>query len=899
TKKLLNMPTRNLTNITIKKLEDKNLNTYYLIVNNDNQDEAYFCFEKTVKEGTEDVNEPIKIALTGSLDLEKIGLANLEELIFFTSPGNNNDHEISDRQSLREIDLSYSKKLNNLTLTNNSQLTKITCCVCPSLQLHGLTLKNLPKLEELNIAYTGIDSGLESFPKSLKAVYCDGTKLEPQLKGCEEGGKRLAFLGTDEEIVAKKAAKEVPEKVVVLSIEFKGEGNRNEALVDTLKLGNRNNLAPKLFPKKHLDISKKKDYQEGKDYWVTVTAQQKGIIFDCIAKVEKVEGLEERSDKDQVKGFYTSIDVYDLDCKIEVSGNGHIEFINKNNPDEISQTIPLKLEKYKKLKSFSDHLNEKVNELHSLKNFKSSSRTLATYLSLLKALSDYDKEGGVKSENSPLDQVLKLQTSLNLGKVIVDSSHEIYELSVKENPSKGSSEILSKLGTAADVLNLVLDAVEIGMAHNEEERFASEVQLALDAVELTLSIATDGLATIPWMAVDYIVNKLIEDDIQHRQLLQGESKNVVEQFWQYDQDYDIKNFKAFEVGNNNVLPLGLSCPMIKKTTEEIVTKGKVRPENSQAIIKEIDLTNDKEVKITFDSQLIYESHPETLLHKSEQATIDLSNLPKHDNNLLRVILPTALGCRIDYSYAGTDLSASGEELNLIKKIQDESKKIVFRFLYGDKEASFECSIPLPPQADEEHKDYESYKEIFKKNISYEFDCKDSKKVGQILNEIRVKNDKGLFKIDFNNKEGKYLIPLVLDEARFSDGAVGIKNYLEKLNHFAKRYVEVRNHYRIYEKKKAMLVTTQGNDQLYYFFPEKKMVLYQEKKGTEIEKIKDIEQVSIQNFDGKDNVIATHTVLGAILLLEGNQKTLLQITNFKPNIEGIEKTKLQNYKERGE
>jgi hypothetical protein len=28
-----------------KKLEDKNFNTYYLIVNNDNQDEAFFCFE--------------------------------------------------------------------------------------------------------------------------------------------------------------------------------------------------------------------------------------------------------------------------------------------------------------------------------------------------------------------------------------------------------------------------------------------------------------------------------------------------------------------------------------------------------------------------------------------------------------------------------------------------------------------------------------------------------------------------------------------------------------------------------------------------------------------------------------------------------------------------------------
>ena len=45
----------NLTNITIKKLEDKNFNTYYLVVNNDNNDEAFFCFEKTVKEGWNDL----------------------------------------------------------------------------------------------------------------------------------------------------------------------------------------------------------------------------------------------------------------------------------------------------------------------------------------------------------------------------------------------------------------------------------------------------------------------------------------------------------------------------------------------------------------------------------------------------------------------------------------------------------------------------------------------------------------------------------------------------------------------------------------------------------------------------------------------------------------------------
>jgi len=49
------MPTLNLKNITIKKLEDRNLNTYYLIVNQDNSDEAFFCFEKAVKEGWNDL----------------------------------------------------------------------------------------------------------------------------------------------------------------------------------------------------------------------------------------------------------------------------------------------------------------------------------------------------------------------------------------------------------------------------------------------------------------------------------------------------------------------------------------------------------------------------------------------------------------------------------------------------------------------------------------------------------------------------------------------------------------------------------------------------------------------------------------------------------------------------
>jgi len=48
------MLTLNLKNITIKPKEDKNLNPYYLIIDNDN-DNAYFCFSGAVKSGWEDL----------------------------------------------------------------------------------------------------------------------------------------------------------------------------------------------------------------------------------------------------------------------------------------------------------------------------------------------------------------------------------------------------------------------------------------------------------------------------------------------------------------------------------------------------------------------------------------------------------------------------------------------------------------------------------------------------------------------------------------------------------------------------------------------------------------------------------------------------------------------------
>ena len=51
------MPSTTLTNPILKKLTDINQNTYYLLVNPDNQDEAYFCFPKTVVAGWNELEQ--------------------------------------------------------------------------------------------------------------------------------------------------------------------------------------------------------------------------------------------------------------------------------------------------------------------------------------------------------------------------------------------------------------------------------------------------------------------------------------------------------------------------------------------------------------------------------------------------------------------------------------------------------------------------------------------------------------------------------------------------------------------------------------------------------------------------------------------------------------------------
>ena len=45
------MKLKELTNIKIIQKQDRNLNTYYIIFNQNSTNEAYFCWERTIKIG--------------------------------------------------------------------------------------------------------------------------------------------------------------------------------------------------------------------------------------------------------------------------------------------------------------------------------------------------------------------------------------------------------------------------------------------------------------------------------------------------------------------------------------------------------------------------------------------------------------------------------------------------------------------------------------------------------------------------------------------------------------------------------------------------------------------------------------------------------------------------------
>lgn len=48
------MKLKELTNLKIIQKQDQNSNTYYIIFNQNTTNEAYFCWERTVKEGWAD-----------------------------------------------------------------------------------------------------------------------------------------------------------------------------------------------------------------------------------------------------------------------------------------------------------------------------------------------------------------------------------------------------------------------------------------------------------------------------------------------------------------------------------------------------------------------------------------------------------------------------------------------------------------------------------------------------------------------------------------------------------------------------------------------------------------------------------------------------------------------------
>ncbi|CAI2161627.1 15279_t:CDS:2 [Funneliformis geosporum] len=191
------MPTLNLKNITIKKLEDRNLNPYYLIINQDNPEEAFFCFEKTVKDEVEiefTENENNFKTYRKAEDRKK------EERLDINSDELEGELNLNDFINL-EILFCHDNKLTSLDLTNCKKLRGIEELKigndeeCEEETISNIynrfygslkPLKNLVKLEVLDINNTDIDSGYEYLPSGVKKVYCS-TKERVESKSQDYG----------------------------------------------------------------------------------------------------------------------------------------------------------------------------------------------------------------------------------------------------------------------------------------------------------------------------------------------------------------------------------------------------------------------------------------------------------------------------------------------------------------------------------------------------------------------------------------------------------------------------------------------------------------------------------------------------------------------------------------
>ncbi|WNE41087.1 MAG: hypothetical protein mread185_000544 [Mycoplasmataceae bacterium] len=60
-----------LSNFEIKKLTDKNLQEYFMIINNDNRDEVYFCFKTKISEEQWEILTKMPSPLNIEIDYEE------------------------------------------------------------------------------------------------------------------------------------------------------------------------------------------------------------------------------------------------------------------------------------------------------------------------------------------------------------------------------------------------------------------------------------------------------------------------------------------------------------------------------------------------------------------------------------------------------------------------------------------------------------------------------------------------------------------------------------------------------------------------------------------------------------------------------------------------------------
>lgn len=418
--------------------------------------------------------------------------------------------------------------------------------------------------------------------------------------------------------------------------------------------------------------------------------------------------------------------------KIDETGEKSVQFVNIKDEKE-THLIKLKDDEFKLLGDFKNYLDEKIFDIKMSKVHNAESPNSLTSAFVVMAIIDYLNRD--KSGNANINALENARSYLSASQLLLDTGSNVCKLAdILRILDKGAvveeSSLLSNVGghfsTVMNVgLNLAyvaLDIKELSEVNNSEQRFVIYTQLTFDSTGLGLGLLSGGLGLAGFATASAFAGYLaaplagvgfgavvLAGQISQAQ---GEAIEMAKYFWWCENDYNSINTSILT--SNDSLLVSLSYTGLEQNNGKL-DWSKAR--HKQSVIKNIDLTNNGKLKLTLDSQFVYETNNWSsdrvyftnskiyAINKSEDEVnyrnraLNVRDLLKIvdtaeitiDKNILEIILPVCPRSYIDYSYDTTSFlwTHHDAELSSVRKMQTNGR---FIFEYDSGIAIFHFAI---------------------------------------------------------------------------------------------------------------------------------------------------------------------------------------------------------------